>query len=59
VVNPRAADWFYYPGSAWLILRLYTPLELFFTKTWRPSEIELVPLALTGRGDRLHQGPDT
>ena len=24
------------------ILRLYTPLESFFTKTWRPSEIKLV-----------------
>jgi hypothetical protein len=25
-----------------LILRLYNPLEPFFTKAWRPSEIELV-----------------
>ena len=25
------------------ILRLYSPLEPFFTKEWRPSEIELVP----------------
>ena len=24
------------------ILRLYSPLEPFFTKEWRPSEIELV-----------------
>ena len=24
------------------ILRLYSPLEPFFAKTWRPSEIELV-----------------
>ena len=26
-----------------VILRLYSPLEPFFTKEWRPSEIELVP----------------
>jgi hypothetical protein len=31
------------PGKGWfLILRLYSPLEPFFAKTWRPSEIELV-----------------
>jgi hypothetical protein len=24
------------------ILRLYNPLESFFDKSWRPSEIELV-----------------
>ncbi len=31
------------PGKGWfLILRLYSPLEPFFDKTWRPSEIELV-----------------
>jgi hypothetical protein len=31
------------PGKGWFtILRLYSPLELFFTKEWRPSEIELV-----------------
>ena len=31
------------PKKGWfLILRLYSPLEPFFTKTWRPSEIELV-----------------
>ena len=31
------------PGKGWItILRLYSPLEPFFTKTWRPSEIELV-----------------
>jgi hypothetical protein len=32
------------PGH-WLrftILRLYSPLESFFTKEWRPSEIERV-----------------
>ena len=31
------------PGKGWfLVLRLYSPLESFFDKTWRPSEIELV-----------------
>ena len=31
------------PGKGWwTILRLYSPLESFFTKAWRPSEIELV-----------------
>ena len=31
------------PGKGWsTLLRLYSPLELFFTKEWRPSEIELV-----------------
>lgn len=31
------------PGKGWnTILRLYSPLEPFFTKEWRPSEIELV-----------------
>jgi hypothetical protein len=31
------------PGKGWfLLLRLYSPLESFFSKTWRPSEIELV-----------------
>jgi hypothetical protein len=31
------------PGKGWFtILRLYSPLESFFTKQWRPSEIELV-----------------
>jgi len=30
-------------GKGWFtILRLYSPLEPFFTKTWRPSEIEPV-----------------
>jgi hypothetical protein len=29
------------PGRGWFtILRLYSPLESFFTKEWRPSEIE-------------------
>ena len=32
-----------YPKKGWfMILRLYSPLESFFTKKWRPSEIELV-----------------
>ncbi len=31
------------PGKRWfVILRLYSPLESFFSKTWRPSEIEEV-----------------
>jgi hypothetical protein len=31
------------PGKGWfVILRLYGPLEPFFTKEWRPSEVELV-----------------
>jgi hypothetical protein len=31
------------PGKGWnTILRLYSPLEPWFNKTWRPSEIELV-----------------
>jgi hypothetical protein len=32
------------PGKGWsTILRFYSPLEPFFTKAWRPSEIEMVP----------------
>jgi hypothetical protein len=31
------------PGKGWfVILRLYSPLEAFFTKEWRTSEIEWV-----------------
>jgi len=31
------------PGKGWFVLlRLYSPLESFFTKSWRPSEVELV-----------------
>jgi hypothetical protein len=31
------------PDKSWfLILRLYSPLEPFFDKSWRPSEVELV-----------------
>ena len=30
-------------GKGWfMMLRLYGPLEPWFDKTWRPSEIELV-----------------
>ncbi len=33
------------PGKGWFtILRLYSPLEPFFTEEWRPSEVELVRL---------------
>ena len=32
------------PGKGWFtILRLYSPTEAFFDKSWRPGEIELVP----------------
>ena len=31
------------PGKGWFpVLRLYSPLDPFFDKTWQPSEIELV-----------------
>jgi hypothetical protein len=31
------------PNKGWFtILRLYSPLEPFFTKEWRPTEIEIV-----------------
>jgi hypothetical protein len=31
------------PGKGWFtLLRLYSPLETFFTKEWQPSQIELV-----------------
>lgn len=31
------------PGKSWnTILRLYSPLEPWFSKTWRPGEIELI-----------------
>lgn len=31
------------PGKGWFtLLRLYSPLQAFFDKSWRPSEIELV-----------------
>jgi len=32
------------PGKGWnTILRLYSPLEPWFDKTWRPGEIEILP----------------
>ena len=38
------------PGKGWFtILRLYSPLEPFFTKEWRPSEIELAAAGTTGK----------
>jgi hypothetical protein len=41
------------PGKGWFtILRLYSPLETFFTKQWRPGEIEEVA-ATTGRRLRV------
>ncbi len=34
-----------WPGKGWsLILRLYGPLQPWFDKTWRPSEIEAIPV---------------
>ena len=31
------------PGKGWFVLlRLYSPLQPYFDKSWRPSEIELV-----------------
>ena len=31
------------PGKGWfMLLRLYSPRESFFTKAWRPSEVTLV-----------------
>jgi hypothetical protein len=31
------------PSKGWFaILRLYSPLEAFFAREWRPGEIELV-----------------
>jgi hypothetical protein len=40
----KAGNWIQtMPAKGWFtILRLYSPLESFFTKQWRPSEIELV-----------------
>jgi hypothetical protein len=34
---------YFAPAKGWnTLLRIYIPLEPFFTKQWRPSEIELV-----------------
>ena len=40
----KASNWIQtVPGKGWwIILRLYNPLQPFFDKTWRPSEIEPV-----------------
>lgn len=42
--DAKAGNWIQtMPDKGWFtILRLYSPLESFFTKEWRPSEIELV-----------------
>ena len=41
------------PGKGWfLILRLYSPLQPFFDKSWRPSEVELVEVGLGTRRAR-------
>ncbi len=38
------------PGQGWfVILRLYSPAEPFFDKSWRPGEIELVREPAVGR----------
>jgi hypothetical protein len=38
------------PGKGWfVVLRLYGPLEPFFTKEWWPSELEHVPRATAER----------
>jgi hypothetical protein len=43
------------PGKGWWpILRLYNPLQPFFDKSWRPSEIE--PYDPAGNGHRAHNG---
>jgi hypothetical protein len=43
--NVKRGNWIQtMPGKGFLpALRLYSPLEPFFAKTWRPSEVELVP----------------
>jgi hypothetical protein len=40
----KRANWIQtMPGKGWFVaLRLYSPLEPFFDKSWRPSEIELL-----------------
>lgn len=42
--DAKAGNWIQTtPDKGWFtLLRLYSPLESFFTKEWRPSEIELV-----------------
>jgi hypothetical protein len=40
----KEANWIQtVPGKGWFcVLRLYSPTEAWFDKTWRPGEIELV-----------------
>ncbi|MCY1186644.1 hypothetical protein D9M73_275360 [compost metagenome] len=42
--DAKAGNWIQtMPDKGWfMLLRLYSPLESFFTKAWRPSEVELV-----------------
>ena len=45
------------PGKGWsTLLRLYSPLEPFFTKAWRPSEIELAVTPPTRFAVKLNAG---
>jgi hypothetical protein len=47
------------PGKGWFTwLRLYSPLQPFFDKTWRPSEIELVATVGSGAIERIEQRID-
>jgi len=43
--NVKRGNWIQtVPGKGFIpMLRLYSPLEPFFAKTWRPSEVEIVP----------------
>ena len=43
-VNVKRGNWIQtMPGKGYFpMLRLYSPLEPFFAKTWRPNEVELV-----------------
>jgi hypothetical protein len=42
--NVKRGNWIQtMPDKGWFVIfRLYSPLEPFFAKTWRPSEVELV-----------------
>jgi len=46
----KESNWIHtLPGQGWFaILRLYSPLQPFFDKTWRPSEIERVDPGASG-----------
>jgi hypothetical protein len=48
----QAGNWIQtMPGKGWwVILRLYSPLEPFFTKQWRLSEIEAVNMNAQSNG---------